>query len=170
MQKVTPLSLLLMARGARRVRALLSQLLINGAGANVRSDLCEEKGALPILHLQFESTFTLCHLLDCRSSSLTWIAGSVAALSTKLRGAPNFSCVLVLMFSLARYRCFMGDPWSSWSKFLLCFIKFKVILHSCTPHRLGKSVGFLLLELDTIYSSPWVSKDYSVAFPLSAFL
>lgn len=57
---------------------------------------------VPILHLQLESAFTLCHLLGCRSSSLTWIAGPVAVLCTKLRDAPNFSCMLVLMFSLGQ--------------------------------------------------------------------
>lgn len=43
MQKAIPWSVFLTT--PRSVRALLSQLLIAGAGANVRSDLCEEKGA-----------------------------------------------------------------------------------------------------------------------------
>lgn len=43
MQKAIPLFVFLTT--PRSVRALLSQLLIAGAGADVRSDLCEEKGA-----------------------------------------------------------------------------------------------------------------------------
>lgn len=168
MQKVIPWSVFLTT--PRSVRALLSQLLIAGAGANVRSDLCEEKGARASIVLGVNFYTFVMYLTAGAAPLLTWIAGSVALLSTELRDAPNFSCVLVLMFSLARYHCFMGDPQSSWSEFLLCFIKFKVIFHSCTLPSLGMSMGFLLLELDPIYSSPWVCKGYSLAFPLSVFL
>lgn len=157
------------ADGCEECAALLSQLLINGAGANVRSDLCEEKGACANIALAAWVSFyslssawlqELLPHLDCWTSCCSM---------HQVKRCPKF-LMYVSSDVFPWPGCFVGDPWSSWFKFVLYFFKFKVILHGYTLHSLGKSVGFLLLELDTIYSSPWVSKGYSLAFPLWIFV